>query len=130
MISKLIQNLKSKIQNFSGLPFIQIFRGRRRGRLGRHYLLISVILIGSGLIASGLLEIYFRYQESREQLALLQQEVAAGAAFKIERFVQEIHNTLKGATRSREIAPKRLTAEFRFELEKLLLIAPAVTEAV
>jgi signal transduction histidine kinase len=87
-------------------------------------------LIGGGLITSGLVEIYFRYQESREQLALLQREIAAGAAFKIERFVQEIHNTLKGATRSREIAPKGLTPEFRFELEKLLLIAPAVTEAV
>ncbi|MGE5059111.1 MAG: ATP-binding protein, partial [Betaproteobacteria bacterium] len=36
----------------------------------------------------------------------------------------------KGATKSRDIAPKGLTADFRFELEKLLLIAPAVTEAV
>ncbi len=130
MISKLIQNLKSKIQNFSGLPFIQIFRGHRRGRLVRHYFLISVILIGSGLIASGVVEIYFRYQESRENLALLQQEVASGAAFKIDRFIQEIHSTIKGATRSREIAPRGITPEYRFELEKLLLIAPAITEAV
>ncbi|HLN83734.1 MAG TPA: cache domain-containing protein, partial [Candidatus Binatia bacterium] len=60
----------------------------------------------------------------------LQKEIAAGAAFKIEHFVQEIHNVLKGATKSRDIAPKGLTADFRFELEKLLLIAPAVTEAV
>ena len=130
MISEAIQNLKSKVQNLRGLPFPRISRGRTRGRLVRHYFFISVGLIGGGLIASGVLEIYFRYQESREQLALLQQEVAAGAAVKIERFVQEIHNTLKGATRSREIAPKGLTLEFRFELEKLLLIAPAVTEAV
>ncbi len=113
------------------LRLLNIFRARRpRGRLVREYFLISVLLVGGGLIASGLVEIYFRYQESREQLALYQHEVAAGAAFKIERFVQEIHNTLKGATRSREIAPKGLTPEFRFELEKLLLIAPAVTEAV
>ena len=62
--------------------------------------------------------------------AAVQKEVATGAAVKIERFVQEIHNTLKGATKSREIAPKGLTTEFRFELEKLLLIAPAVTEAL
>jgi len=130
MISKLIQNLKSKIQNFSGLPFIQIFRGHRRGRLVRHYFLISVILIGSGLITSGVVEIYFRYQESRENLALLQQEVASSAAFKIDRFIQEIHSTIKGATRSREIAPRGITPEYRFELEKLLLIAPAITEAV
>ena len=110
-------------------PF-RLFRARPRGRLVRDYFLISVVLVGGGLISSGLVEIYFRYQESREQLAIYQHEVATGAAFKIERFVQEIHNTLKGATRSREIAPKGLTPEFRFELEKLLLIAPAVTEAV
>ena len=145
MIFKLIQNLKSKIarlrrstelpsinsgpepvegsrrlatevQNFSGLSFLQFFRGRRRGRLVRHYFFISVLLIGSGLIISGVVEIYFRYQESIEHLALLQQEVTAGAAFKIERFIQEIQRTMKGATRSREIAPKGLTPEYRFEL--------------
>jgi len=125
-----IQNLKSKVQNFRGLHPRQFFGGRRRGRLVRHYFLISVILIGSGLITSGLLEIYFRYQESRDNLSLLQEEVAAGAAFKIERFLQEIEATMKAATRSREIAPKGLTPEYKFELEKLLLIAPAITEAV
>src|SRR4029077_11637998 len=120
-------SLKSKIQNF---PLISPFVGQRRGRLVRDYFFISVFLIGGGLITSGLVEIYFRYLESREQLAAVQKEVATGAAIKIERFVQEIHNTLKGATKSREIAPKGLTTEFRFELEKLLLIAPAVTEAL
>ena len=112
------------------IPFLRKLGAPRRGRLVRDYFLISVFLIGGGLITSGLIEIYYRYQESREQLALLQKEIAAGAAFKIERFVQEIHDTLKGATKSRDIAPKGLTPDFRFELEKLLLIAPAVTEAV
>ena len=112
------------------LPFFRNFGAPRRGRLVRDYFLISVVLIGGGLITSGLIEIYFRYQESREQLARLQKEIATGAAFKIEHFVQEIHNALKGATKSRDIAPKGLTTEFRFELEKLLLIAPAVTEAM
>ncbi|HWP56938.1 MAG TPA: GAF domain-containing protein [Candidatus Acidoferrales bacterium] len=96
----------------------------------RHYFFISVVLISGGLITSGVVEIYFRYQESREHLAQLQQEVASGAAFKIERFVQEIERTMRGATKSREIAPKGLAPEYRFELEKLLLIAPAVTEVL
>jgi signal transduction histidine kinase/HAMP domain-containing protein len=126
----MFQQLKTKIQNLRGIPFLRLFSGRRRGRLVRDYFFISVLLIGGGLIASGLVEIYFRYLESREQLGSVQKEVATGAAVKIERFVQEIHNTLKGATKSREIAPKGLTEEFRFELEKLLLIAPAVTEAL
>jgi signal transduction histidine kinase len=122
----MLQRLKSKIQNFRAPRVL----GRRRGRLVRDYFFISVLLIGGGLITSGLVEIYFRYLESREQLGAVQKEIATGAAVKIERFVQEIHNTLKGATKSREIAPKGLTTEFRFELEKLLLIAPAVTEAL
>jgi signal transduction histidine kinase len=122
-----LRDWRAKIASW---PFLRILGERRRGRLVRDYFLISVVLIGGGLITSGLIEIYFRYKESQEQLALLQREIAAGAAFKIDRFIQEIHNTLKGATRSREIAPKGLTPEFRFELEKLLLIAPAVTEAV
>ena len=112
------------------LPFLGNLGPPRRGRLVRDYFLISVVLIGGGLITSGVVEIYYRYHESRDQLGLLQKEVAAGAAFKIEQFVQEIHNILKGATKSRDIAPKGLTADFRFELEKLLLIAPAVTEAI
>ena len=124
----MIQNLKSKIQNFKELPFIQIFRGRRRGRLVRHYFFISVILIGGGLITSGLLEIYFRYQESRENLTLLQQEVAAGAAFKIELFIQEIETASRAATKSLEIARKGLSPEYKFELRKLLFVAPAITE--
>ena len=115
---------------FRELPLTRLFTGRQRARLMRDYFLISVLLVGGGLTASGLIEIYFRYQESQQHLAHLQREIAAGAAVKIERFVQEIHNTLKGATRSREIAPKGLTTEFRFELEKLLLIAPAITEAL
>jgi signal transduction histidine kinase/HAMP domain-containing protein len=117
----------------SELPVIRYFAGggeRQRGRLMRDYFLVSVLLIGGGLIASGAIEIYYSFQESSENLADVQREVATGAAIKIERFVQEIHNTLKGATRSREIAPKGLTDEFRFELEKLLLTAPAITEAV
>ena len=115
---------------FRDLPIIRFFAGRQRGRLMRDYFLISVLLVGSGLVTSGAIEIYYRYLESQETLALLQREVAAGAAFKIENFVQDIHSTLRGATRSREIAPKGLTNDFRFELEKLLLIAPSITEAI
>jgi signal transduction histidine kinase len=103
---------------------------RRGGRLVRRYFFVSVLLVGGGLITSGLLEIYFRYRETRENLGQLQNEVTAAAAFKIERFVQEIHNTLKAATRGREIAHQGLTQDYKAELEKLLLIAPAITEAV
>ena len=72
-----IRNLKSKIWGRGG-----------GGRLVRHYFLASVILIGGGLITSGLLELYFRYQESWEHFGQIQKEVAKAAAFKIENFVE------------------------------------------
>ncbi len=119
------------MQSLLELPMIRIFRGRRRrGRLVRHYFYISLILIGGGLITSGILEIYFHYLESREQLALLQQQVASGAAFKIEQFIKQIEAAMKATSKSREIAEKGLSPGYRFELKRLLFIAPAITEAV
>ena len=96
----------------------------------RGYFLISVLLISGGLITSGLLEIYFRYFENLEQIGLLQREVALGASFKIDQFAQEIERTMKGVTKSRQIVLKGLTPEYKFELRKLLLISPPITEAV
>ena len=118
----LIQHLKSKIRN-------RRIR-QKRGRLIRHYFLISLVLISGGLIISGLSELYFRYRESAADLVRLQQEITSGAASKIEQFIQEIERTTRGAAKSREITEKGLSPEYRFELRRLLVIAPAITEAV
>jgi hypothetical protein len=80
----------------------------KRGRLIRHYFLISLVLISGGLISSGLSEIYFRYKESAADLVRLQQEITSGVAGKIEQFVQEIERTARGAAKSREITEKGL----------------------
>ncbi len=109
---------------------IRLFGGGKGRRLIRGYFLISVLLISGGLITSGLLEIYFRYFENLEQIGLLQREVALGASFKIDQFVQEIERTMKGVTKSRQIVLKGLTPEYKFELRKLLLLSPPITEAV
>ena len=116
-----IQNLKSKIQNSRA--------GERRGRLVRHYFLVSVILISGGLITSGLSELYFQYRESSAGLVRLQQEITAGAASEIEQFIREIERTTRGATKSRELTERGLTPEYQFELRRLLVIAPAISEA-
>lgn len=104
--------------------------GQKRGRLVRHYFVISVVLISGGLITSGLLELYFRYQESWEDLARLQHEITAAAAFKIERFIREIEQTMRATTKSREITEKGLSPEYHFEMRRLLVISRAITEAV
>src|SRR6478672_9580909 len=116
------ENLKSQIA--------RLFRLRRRGRLVRHYFLISLLLIAGGLISSAALEIYFRYRESQEQIARLQHEMAAVAAVKIERFVQDITTAIRAATKTREVAQSKISPEYRFELKRLLYLAPAITEAV
>src|SRR5262245_3082517 len=120
--SRSIENVKSKIASF--------FHRRRHGRLVRHYFLISLLLIAGGLISSAALEIYFRYRESQEQIAQLEREAAAVAALKIERFVQEIVTAIKSSTKSREVMQSKVSPEYRFELKRLLYLAPAITEAV
>jgi len=117
------------IQKALKWPAIQIFRGRRRGRLVRHYFLTSVVLIAGGLITSGLLEIYFRYQESQEQLAFLQEQAATVAALKIERFIHDVETAMKAATKYQDIARKGISPEYEFELKRLLYLASAISEA-
>jgi signal transduction histidine kinase len=120
VISESIQNLKSAIENGTG---------RRHGRLLRHYFLISVLLIAGGLIVSGLLEIYFRVHENREQLALLQKEAATVAAVKIEKFIQDVETSMRSAAKGLDIG-RQTSSDYRFELKRLLFLAPAITEAV
>ena len=122
MISNSLENLKSQIAPLLGR--------RRRGRLVRHYFLISLLLIAGGLVTSAVLEVYFRYRESQEQIARLQHEMAALAAVKIERFVQDITTAIRAATKTREVAQSKISPEYRFELKRLLYLAPAITEAV
>lgn len=104
--------------------------GNKGGRLVRHYFLVSAFFISGGLITSGLSELYFRYRESTVDLARLQQEITAAAASKIEQFVLEIERTTRGATRSQDITDKGLSPEYQFELKRLLVIAPPITEAM
>ncbi|HTN71854.1 MAG TPA: cache and HAMP domain-containing protein, partial [Methylomirabilota bacterium] len=103
--------------------------GDRRGRLLRHYFLISVLSIAGALIASGLLEIYFRYQESMDQLAFQQREAANVAALKIQTFIHDIETAMKAATKYQNTGGQEIAADYEFELKKLFYLAPAITEA-
>jgi signal transduction histidine kinase len=109
---------------------MRLFKRSRQGRLVRHYFLVSVIIICAGLTTSGLLEVYFSHQENLDHFGLIQREVAASTAFKIEQFVQETERTLRAATRSRDIVRDGLSTGYKWELRRLLVNAPAITEAV
>ncbi len=115
-------------QKFLELPFIKLFHGRRRGRLVRHYFATSLVLIGSGLIVSGLMELYFSYHDTRDHIALLQQEIANGAAFRIEQFIRDIERGMRATVKTRDVAAEGLSPKYKFELERLLLISPSISE--
>jgi signal transduction histidine kinase len=102
----------------------------KQGRVVRHYFVVSGFLISAGLITSGILEVYFRHQESWELYSLIQKEITAGAAYKIEQFIQEIQRGMKAATKTTEVVQHGIAPEFQRELRRLLVNSPAMTEAV
>src|SRR5688572_30581050 len=114
-------------QIFSKLPSLHSL-GPRRGRLVRNYFLIFVGLIGGGMLASGLTEIYFRYYETREHVALIQSEAANAALSSIAQYILTIEGQMKSASLSQHIANREFDAKHKFELMKLLYMAPAISE--
>ena len=85
--------------------------------------------MSSGLLAGGAIELYLRYRESVESIWVLQREMAQGAAFKIEQFMQEIERTMRASTQTPDIVSSGLTEAYEFELIKLLKVAPAIIAA-
>jgi HAMP domain-containing protein len=115
-------------QAVSKLPFFH-FIGPRPGRLVRNYFFIFVILIAGGMTVSGLTEIYFRYYETREQVALIQGEVADAALSSIAQYILTIEGQIRSASLGQHIANREFDAKHKFELMKLLYVAPAISEA-
>jgi signal transduction histidine kinase/HAMP domain-containing protein len=102
--------------------------GRRRGKLVRNYFFIFVTLIGGGMVLSGLTEIYFRSYETREQIGLVQGEAANAALAKIAQYVLTIEGQMKSTSLSQPIAERGFAPTQKFELMKLLYVAPAISE--
>ena len=61
-----------------------------KGKLFRKYAVLFVTLVTGALLANGLIEIYFSYQENKTALARIQREKALAAALKIEHFVSKL----------------------------------------
>lgn len=100
------------------------------GRVVRRYFLALLILICSALLISGLLEIFYNYQENLKYLGEIQQQVASSTSFKVEQFVTEIERTMRKATKTREIIRSGLSPAYEWELRRLLASTPAITRAI
>ena len=66
----------------------------RRWRLFPKYALLIITLVGSMLIASGAIGIYFSWRENEAHLAALQVEKAQNAAYRIEQYIVDIEHEL------------------------------------
>jgi signal transduction histidine kinase/DNA-binding response OmpR family regulator len=100
----------------------------RQGRLFRKYVVVLVILVSGGLLTSGLVEIFFSYQENQAALGDLQREKAVGAATRIEQFLREIERQLGGAVQTPPVGGQVTLDQRRNDYLRLLRQAPAITE--
>ncbi len=100
---------------------------KARGPLFRKYVVYFVVLVSVALLASGLIGLYFSYQENRAGLVALQHEKALAAAAKIEQYINEIEHQI-GWTTLPQTVPSA-PAQRRFDYLKLLRQVPAITEA-
>jgi diguanylate cyclase (GGDEF)-like protein len=76
------------------------------GRLFKKYALIFSALVGFSLLASGVLGIYFSYQENKQALILLQQEKAQAAAQRIGQYLIDLEHDIAATTEPKKgVAP-------------------------
>jgi len=97
-----------------------------RGSLFRKYVVYFVVLVSAALVVSGLVGMYFTYQESKAALLDLQREKAGAAASRIDAYVQEIEHQL-GWMRLPQMGGASLEQR-RIDFLKLLRQVPAITD--
>ncbi len=97
-----------------------------RSRLFIKYVALFVTVVVLALVANGVFEIWFSYQENKASLISIQHEEAVAAAGKIEQFISEIESQVGWTT---QLPWSDSTLEQRrFDALRLLRQVPAITE--
>jgi hypothetical protein len=97
-----------------------------RTRLFIKYVILFVAVVGLALVANGVFEVYFSYQEQKASLVRIQREQAEAAAGKIGQFISEIESQVGWTT---QLPWSASTLEQRrFDALRLLRQVPAITE--
>jgi signal transduction histidine kinase len=97
-----------------------------RTRLFRKYIALFVTIVCAALLANGLLDIWFSYQDHKDSLIRIQREQAEAAAAKIGQFVKEVEAQLGWTV---QLPWSASTVEQRrVDAVRLLRLVPAVTE--
>jgi signal transduction histidine kinase len=107
-------------------PAEPVARPKMQGRLFRKYVALFVGVVCVALLANGLFEILFSYQEHKGSLIRIQHEQAEAAAAKLSQFIKEIESQVGWTT---QLPWSVGTMEQRrFDALRLLRQVPAVTE--
>src|SRR4029453_5784073 len=97
-----------------------------RGRLFRKYLLLILVLVGGAVLASGVISVYFSYQENKAAIGALQHEKALSASTRIQQYVERIQQQLAYASLP-QIDASDVELR-RIEFNKLLRQVPDITD--
>jgi len=99
-----------------------------RRHIFRKYMFLFVTVVSGAMLASGLMEVYFSYQENKTSLVRIQREKAIAAASKIGQFVKEIERMISWVVPSLRSARAANHDQWRIDFLRLLRNVPAVTE--
>jgi len=99
-----------------------------RRHLFRKYMLVFVTVVCGAILASGLMEAYFSYQENKESLVRIQRERALAAAAKIGQFVEEIERQIRWVMHALDSVHAVNPNQWRIDFLRLLRSVPSVTE--
>jgi hypothetical protein len=99
-----------------------------RRSLFSRYATLLIILVSGALIVSGLVGLYFSYQENKAALARVQHEKALAAAIRIEQFVREIEHQLAWVAQIPWGDCTKTVQQRRLDSLRLLRQAPSITE--
>lgn len=97
-------------------------------RLAKKYVLVIAFLVGGVLLASGLVELFFSYQESRNALAKLEREEATFAAANIEQFIDGIMLQVDAVAKKSRYLQLGELDDRRVDYLRLLNHVPAITQ--
>ena len=99
-----------------------------RSGLFRKYVVLFSTLISAVLLVSGLVEIYFSYQETKSALLDTQREKAKAAAAVIEQFVKGVEKQVRWTMHPTFVPSTEALEQRRTDYFQLLRQAPAVSE--
>ena len=97
-----------------------------RSRLFIKYVALFVAVVSLALVANGVFDVYFSYQEQKASLVRIQREQAEAAAGKIGQFIGEIESQVGWTTQLPWSAGT--LEQRRFDALRLLRQVPAITE--